>query len=75
MPGYKTISKNFIDSFIKERVIRQGLDERTEKAYRLDLEHFCAWMEEIQNEDLFDRTNREMDSNCNRELDKSCLED
>lgn len=75
MPGYKTISKNFIDSFIKERVIRQGLDERTEKAYRQDLEHFCAWMEEIQNEDLFDRTNREMDSNCNRELDKSCLED
>ena len=39
-------SENLIDSFINEHVIRQGLDYRTEKAYRLDLEHFYAWIEQ-----------------------------
>ncbi|MCI8950521.1 MAG: tyrosine-type recombinase/integrase [Lachnospiraceae bacterium] len=38
-------SKSFIDGFIRSRVTGQGLDRRTEKAYRLDLEHFYAWIE------------------------------
>lgn len=37
-------SKNLIESFINERVTRQGLDGRTEKAYRLDLELFYVWL-------------------------------
>ena len=36
---------DFIDSFISTQVIGRGLDERTEKAYRLDLEHFYKWLE------------------------------
>lgn len=47
-------SKNFIDGFINEHIIRQGLDYRTEKAYRLDLEHFCDWMEQRQERNLLD---------------------
>ena len=38
-------SKSLIDGFIRSRVIGQGLDRRTEKAYRLDLEHFYVWIE------------------------------
>ena len=47
LSGYEMDSKNLIDGFINEHVIRQGLDNRTEKAYRLDLEHFCAWMKQM----------------------------
>lgn len=36
---------DFIDEFIANQVIRRGLDERTEKAYRLDLEHFYKWLD------------------------------
>lgn len=36
-------SKSLIEGFISSRVRGQGLDGRTEKAYRLDLEHFHAW--------------------------------
>lgn len=35
---------DFIDSFITSQVTGRGLDERTEKAYRLDLEHFYRWL-------------------------------
>lgn len=35
-----------IEEFIKTQVIRRGLDERTAKAYRLDLEHFYVWLEQ-----------------------------
>lgn len=35
----------FIDDFINKQVIGKGLDERTQKAYRLDLEHFYQWMD------------------------------
>lgn len=37
-------SKNLIEGFINEHVTGQGLDGRTEKAYRLDLELFCIWL-------------------------------
>lgn len=43
-------SKSFIDRFISSHVTGQGLDRRTEKAYRLDLEHFYAWAERKQEE-------------------------
>lgn len=39
-------SKSLIDDFIKSRVMGHGLDLRTEKAYRLDLEHFYAWADQ-----------------------------
>lgn len=35
---------DIIGGFISSEVIGRGLDERTEKAYRLDLEHLCQWM-------------------------------
>ena len=54
MLDYAVDSKYLIDGFIKEHVIRQGLDYRTEKAYRLDLEHFCDWMEQKQEENLLE---------------------
>ena len=33
-----------IDEFISSQVIQKGLDERTVKAYRLDLEHLYQWL-------------------------------
>ena len=49
MESYRKIPdgnlNDFIDSFISTQVIGRGLDERTEKAYRLDLEHFYKWLE------------------------------
>jgi len=39
-------SKNLIEGFISSRVRGRGLDRRTERAYRLDLEHFYAWAEQ-----------------------------
>lgn len=36
-------SENLINGFIDARVVGRGLDGRTEKAYRLDLEQFYIW--------------------------------
>lgn len=33
-----------IEDFIRSQVTGRGLDDRTEKAYRLDLEHFSRWL-------------------------------
>ena len=33
-----------IDGFINRQVVQRGLDERTAKAYRLDLEHLHEWL-------------------------------
>ena len=41
-----TDSQKLIEGFIREHVTGQGLDGRTEKAYRLDLEHFYTWAEQ-----------------------------
>lgn len=38
--------KAMIEGFIDTQVTGRGLDERTEKAYRLDLEHFYIWLEQ-----------------------------
>ena len=48
MSGYGMDSKGLIEGFIDEHVTGKGLDDRTEKAYRLDLEHFCVWMSQRQ---------------------------
>lgn len=52
MDGFSNITErslnDFIDGFIRNQVVGRGLDERTEKAYRLDLEHFHKWMEKEQ---------------------------
>ena len=34
MPGHDVSSRGLIEGFIDERVIKKGLDGRTEKAYR-----------------------------------------
>ncbi|MDO4329721.1 MAG: tyrosine-type recombinase/integrase [Lachnospiraceae bacterium] len=39
-------SNVLIEDFIRTQVIRRGLDERTAKAYRLDLEHFYIWLDQ-----------------------------
>ncbi len=36
---------NRIEDFISAQVIRRGLDERTARAYRMDLEKFYVWLE------------------------------
>lgn len=35
-----------VETFIRQQVTERGLDPRTEKAYRLDLQHLYTWMEE-----------------------------
>lgn len=37
--------QNMTDGFINTQVVSRGLDERTAKAYRLDLEKFYRWLE------------------------------
>lgn len=37
-------SNQLIDGFISRQVVQRGLDERTAKAYRLDLEHLHEWL-------------------------------
>lgn len=44
MPGNSNSNK-LIDGFIDSQVVGKGLDERTAKAYRLDLEHLHQWLE------------------------------
>lgn len=39
-------SQNLIEEFITSQVTERGLDERTAKAYRLDLEHLYTWLEQ-----------------------------
>ena len=46
MPGHDVSSRGLIEGFIDERVIKKGLDGRTEKAYRLDLERFATWLDQ-----------------------------
>ena len=43
MPNGVMDGKNLIDGFIDSYVVANGLDKRTEKAYRMDVEHFYAW--------------------------------
>lgn len=40
------VPREMIQGFIDTQVTGRGLDGRTEKAYRLDLEHFYRWLEE-----------------------------
>lgn len=43
--------QNSIEGFIDSQVVSRGLDERTQKAYRLDLELFFRWMGESEGQD------------------------
>ncbi len=43
---------NRIEDFISTQVIDRGLDERTARAYRMDLEKFYVWLEETKLEEL-----------------------
>lgn len=38
-------SHDTIQGFVTSQVLKRGLDERTEKAYRLDLEHLHDWIQ------------------------------
>ena len=44
-------SENLINGFIDNRVILRGLDRRTEKAYRIDLEQFYIWIQQRKETD------------------------
>lgn len=64
-------SRSLIEGFINEHVTRQGLDYRTEKAYRLDLEHFCTWIQQIYKEN----SNSDTEFCHNIESKRNSLED
>lgn len=49
-------SKNLIEGFINERVTGQGLDSRTEKAYRMDLELFYMWLRQKESQMSADKS-------------------
>ena len=38
---------NRIEDFISTQVVSRGLDERTARAYRMDLEKFFFWLEDV----------------------------
>ena len=40
-------AKTLIAGFIDAQVVRRGLDWRTGEAYRIDLEHFYKWLEDV----------------------------
>lgn len=44
--GFRIRGRDQIEDFICAQVTGRGLDERTERAYRQDLEHFYLWLEE-----------------------------
>ena len=46
MPDHNVSPGGLIEGFIDERVTQKGLDGRTEKAYRLDLERFTTWLDQ-----------------------------
>lgn len=48
-----------IDGFISTQVIERGLDKRTEKAYRQDLEHFYIWLAQDAQDKLTGETGRD----------------
>lgn len=39
-------SHDMIQKFVTSQIVKRGLDERTEKAYRLDLEHLYSWIQD-----------------------------
>ena len=43
--------QNMTDGFISTQVVGRGLDERTAKAYKLDLERFYLWLESEEKAD------------------------
>ena len=52
--------QNMTDGFIHTQVVSRGLDERTAKAYRLDLEKFYMWLEsEERDNQSIAQTNRQ----------------
>lgn len=51
MSGYGMDSRGLIEGFIDEHVTGKGLDDRTKKAYQLDVEHFCAWLNQREEYD------------------------
>lgn len=65
MSGYDMNSSGLIQGFINEHVTGKGLDDRTKRAYELDLEHFCLWLDQRQKEGAGDSLNAEADSDSN----------
>lgn len=61
-------SNDLIEKFIRSQVVNRGLDERTEKAYRLDLELFYQWMDVGKN-DRVDDTETDLEERQKRYLD------
>lgn len=57
-----------IEDFISAQVTSRGLDGRTEKAYRQDLEHFYLWLNQGQGECVQARAGRDWESKVERYL-------
>ncbi len=52
MENFKQNPQKLIEDFINTQPSGHKLDERTQKAYRLDLEHFYRWVNENSNYDF-----------------------
>lgn len=61
--------QNRIEDFIAAQVTGRGLDDRTEKAYRQDLEHFYRWMEHHQVSDTAGEEERSWETELERYLE------
>lgn len=67
-------SNGLIEGFINEHVTGKGLDDRTKRAYQLDLEHFCLWLDQRQG-DSSGSGAADMDSGRSRGTDGEGLEE
>ena len=72
MSGYDMNSDGLIEGFINEHVTGKGLDDRTKRAYRLDLEHFCLWLDQRQGGGAGDSGEAKVGANSSRNLVSSC---
>ena len=50
--------QNSIEGFIDSQAVCRGLDERTAKAYRLDLELFFRWLQSVEEKDRDNRDHK-----------------
>ncbi len=70
----KGVSKNLMEGFISSYGKKHRLDPRTEKAYRMDLEHFYAWVDSGREEDSLEpnaRVEENRESGKSREIQES----
>lgn len=62
MENLKRNPQKLIEGFINAQSLGHELDNRTQKAYRLDLEHFYKWIDEKNNDDFEQTSNNEWET-------------